>query len=185
MSPGAVTTCDWKNPWAKISQLENFPKKQKKRLFSRLCWHCPTSFNSKDCRRITKSSTSLGFGAVQVAGSNLNFWGNISLAHKATHNKATTMRTSVDIGWQYELWIYFYLILILVCYISIFVPSPNTITCFFSSDPSHSISIFDLPSAHTERMEFLWCQVPLLRVVAPAMVIAWPAMQLHEKSIYQ
>ena len=65
-----------------------------------MCWHCPTSFNSKDCRRITKSSTSLGFGAVQVAGSNLNFWGNISLAHKATHNKATTMRTSVDIGWQ-------------------------------------------------------------------------------------
>lgn len=115
----------------KYHNLRAFRKNKKKRLFSRLCWHCPTSFSSKDCRRITKSSTSLGFGAVQVAGSNLNFWGSISLAHKATHNKATTMRTSVDIGWQYELWIYFYLILILVCYISTFVPSPNTYNVFF------------------------------------------------------
>lgn len=114
---------------------------------------CPTSFNSKDCRRITKSSTSLGFGAVQVAGSNLNFLGNISLAHSISNSQPTNNNENdCDIGWQYELWIYFYLFLILVCYISMFVPNPNTIMCFFQF---WSISIFDLPSAHTERMEFL------------------------------
>ena len=88
----------------KWHNLRTFRKKPKKTDSSPVfVGICPTSFNSKDCRRITKSSTSWGFGAVQVAGSNLNFLGNISLAHNISNSQQTNNNEN-DCGYWLAIW---------------------------------------------------------------------------------